>query len=234
MVVQNQHEMLGGFTPSLFQSIETVSHSGTQGSLGSSYAINSGTALYHVGDPCVSVYKILTGFFKITSETPNGNEKVLGFKIPDDIIGIDGIDEIQHSRNAIALQDSTVLRIRCFNFETFDKNTTDYRHEIYAILCKEIINQQGTMSVMENMSGRAKVADFILLLSNRLKKISLSQSEFTLFMSNIEIASYLGLAHETFSRTFMQLEQEKVIAIEHRKITILDRQRLQAIATNKL
>lgn len=232
MAIQHQHGLSGNFTPSLFQAIESVAHPGITSPLCSRYHIVSGSALYRIGEPCTSIYKISTGFFKITGEKPNGHEQVLGFQIPDDIIGLEGIDEGQHNRNAIALQDSVVLQIPFFALETPDKNAMDLRHGIYALMCEEIMRQQNAILTMGSMDARARVAVFILHLSNRFKKVGYSQSEFNLFMNRADIASYLGLASETISRVLSQLEQDKIIAVDYRRLIILDRERLLSIGNS--
>ena len=51
----------------------------------------------------------------------------------------------------------------------------------------------------------------------------------TLPLAKGSVASYLGTVHETLSRTFARLIREKVISVEGRKITILDRERLERL-----
>jgi CRP/FNR family transcriptional regulator len=51
----------------------------------------------------------------------------------------------------------------------------------------------------------------------------------TLPMAKGAVASYLGTAHETLSRSFARLIREKVVAVEGRKVTILDREKLERL-----
>ena len=51
----------------------------------------------------------------------------------------------------------------------------------------------------------------------------------TLPLEKGSVASYLGTVHETLSRTFARLIRDKVIAVEGRKITILDRDKLERL-----
>jgi CRP/FNR family transcriptional regulator len=43
------------------------------------------------------------------------------------------------------------------------------------------------------------------------------------------IASYLGTAHETLSRTLAKLIRDKVVSVEGNRVTILDRRKLERL-----
>ena len=49
-------------------------------------------------------------------------------------------------------------------------------------------------------------------------------------MSRQDIGNYLGLTAETISRTFSHFKENKIISIEHKKINILQLDRLKLIA----
>jgi CRP/FNR family transcriptional regulator len=51
----------------------------------------------------------------------------------------------------------------------------------------------------------------------------------TLPLAKGSVASYLGTVHETLSRTFARLIREEVIAVDGRRITILDRDQLERL-----
>ena len=51
-------------------------------------------------------------------------------------------------------------------------------------------------------------------------------------MGRREIASHLGVAHETVSRSFQALARWDVLGVSNRKVEILDREGLKALARN--
>jgi CRP/FNR family transcriptional regulator len=55
------------------------------------------------------------------------------------------------------------------------------------------------------------------------------QPVLTLPLTKGSVASYLGTVHETLSRTFARLIREKIVAVEGRRITILDREKLERL-----
>lgn len=71
---------------------------------------------------------------------------------------------------------------------------------------------------------------FLHSLSERLEHAGYNGSEFRLSMSREDIASYLGLALETVSRLLTRLADDGVIAVERRRLRILDPAALAAAA----
>ena len=56
-----------------------------------------------------------------------------------------------------------------------------------------------------------------------------SRPEIVLPMAKGTIASYLGTVHETLSRTFARLIKEKIVAVDGRRVTILDEDGLKRL-----
>ncbi len=75
-----------------------------------------------------------------------------------------------------------------------------------------------------------RVATFPLNLSERFGQRGLSTQEFYLSMARQDIANYLGITLETASRTFRQLHDDGLIAVERRYVCIRDRARLEVLA----
>jgi CRP/FNR family transcriptional regulator len=73
------------------------------------------------------------------------------------------------------------------------------------------------------------MAYFLLDISKRMQDHGLSSSRINLTMTRHDIANYLGLAVETVSRMLTRLQKSKVIRVERRSVTILDRTQLQKI-----
>lgn len=189
--------------------------------------IKAGTALFRAGDPSTSLYTIVAGFFKTIGERQDGNEQILGFHMPNEMLGLAGIDHKRYTRNAIALQDSVVTQ---FPFPTQGDNSDEQSHtlrqQLYRNLGDELIREQNAILLLGCMSAKAKIAAFFLQLSDRFMRFGYSQTEFNLFMSRYDIASYLGVVIETLSRTLSQMEREGLIAISGRNVRILNRQGL--------
>ena len=75
-----------------------------------------------------------------------------------------------------------------------------------------------------------RIALFLHGLSERFRHIGQSATQFRLPMSREDIAHFLGLALETVSRGFTKLQEDGVIAVDGRRIEILDVAELERLA----
>ena len=67
-----------------------------------------------------------------------------------------------------------------------------------------------------------RLAMFLIGLSQRFGARGLSDLRFQLSMSRHDIANYLGMAPETISRQFKRMQDQNLISINNRDITIID------------
>ena len=79
---------------------------------------------------------------------------------------------------------------------------------------------------------RSRLAAFLLNLTQRLQARGFSASSLVLRMTCEEIGSYLGLKLETVSRTFSKFQEDGVLDVKQRQITVLDPQALQRLISN--
>lgn len=76
-----------------------------------------------------------------------------------------------------------------------------------------------------------KLAIFLLAISQRMKARGFSETEFNLSMSRSDIANFLGIAAETVSREFTQLQKDGVIQVDRRQVQIDCIDSLKSIAS---
>lgn len=96
-------------------------------------------------------------------------------------------------------------------------------------MSREIAADHGMMMLLGTMTAEQKLAAFILNLSQRLAARGLSPTVFRLSMSREEIGNYLGLKLETVSRTFSKLQEDGLLHVERRNLTITDLPVLQRL-----
>ncbi|MBK8105248.1 MAG: helix-turn-helix domain-containing protein [Betaproteobacteria bacterium] len=77
-----------------------------------------------------------------------------------------------------------------------------------------------TQYLMSAPSSEVRVARFVL--AQRQRALGHSDRRLRLSMTRRDIASYLGVAHETVSRALTALAQDGCIAVSHRDIEITD------------
>lgn len=192
-------------------------------------AIARGDTLFRSGDSFQSLYAVRTGFFKTCVTAEDGRDQVTGFQMAGELLGLDGISTDRHSVDAVALEDSQVCVIPYGELEALSREFTDLQHQFHRIMSREIVRDHGVMLLLGSMRAEERLAAFLTNLTQRLKARGFSSSSLILRMTREEIGSYLGLKLETVSRTFSKFQDDGLLEVRQRQITILDQGGLQKI-----
>lgn len=192
--------------------------------------VRRGEPLFRSGDRFDAVYPIRLGFFKTRVSSDDGREQVTGFPMPGDILGFDAISAGAFQCDAIALEDAEVCVVPFDRLESLSREFTPLQRQLHRVLSREIVRDQGVMMLLGTMRAEQRIATFVLNLSQRFAQRGFSPREFILRMTREEIGNYLGLKLETVSRTFSKLQEEGVIAVDQKRLTLVDTNRLREIA----
>lgn len=188
-----------------------------------------GEDLYLAGAPFSAIYAIRSGFFKNEMVFEDGRQQVMGFHMPGDILGVDGIASDRYACNAVALENSEVCVIPFSRLEEISREVHSLQHQFHQFLSREMMRDQGVMLLLGSMRADARLAAFLLNLSLRFEARGYSASEFNLRMTREEIGSFIGLQLETVSRLFSKFQEVKLIAVMQKNIRILDAAGLRQI-----
>jgi CRP/FNR family transcriptional regulator len=187
-----------------------------------------GETLYRPGDPFHALYAIRTGFFKGFVLTDDGRTQVTGFQMPGDIMGLDGIEDERHQLQVEALETAEVCVLPYDELEQSAARIPMLQRGLHRMMSREIVREQGLMLLLGTMRADARVAAFLLNLSQRFAERGYSSREFNLRMSREEMGSFLGLKLETVSRAISRFQEKKLICAQHRYIKLQDIDGLRA------
>ncbi|HEV6964502.1 MULTISPECIES: fumarate/nitrate reduction transcriptional regulator Fnr [Roseateles] len=194
--------------------------------------VQRGDHLFRNGERFEALYAVRTGFFKTCVNSEDGRDQVTGFQMAGELLGLDGISSDHHHCDAVALEDSSVCVIPYSQLEELSREFTVLQHQFHKIMSREIVRDHGVMLLLGNMRAEERLAAFLLNLTQRLQARGFSASSVVLRMTREEIGSYLGLKLETVSRTFSKFQEEGVLDVKQRQITVLDLQALQGLVSN--
>lgn len=178
--------------------------------------------LYRAGDPFHALYAIRVGSLKATLLAEDGREQVMGFHMPGEILGLDGVGTNRHEAVAIALEDAEVCVIPFANIQDLARRLPALQQNLHQIMSKEIMRDQGMMLLIGSMNSEERLAVFLLNLAERHRRRGFSSTEFVLRMTRAEIGSYLGLKLETVSRLFSRFQEGALIQVQGRTLKLLD------------
>ena len=185
-----------------------------------------GDYLFEPGDKFKSVYAIRSGSMKVYSTNKEGNEQVIGFYLPGELLGLDAIDSQVHSSSAVALETASICEIPFDSIDELSKNIHNLQTHMYRLLSREIRQDQELQMLLAKNTAEVRIAAFLMNLSLRFEQRKLSSNCFRLPMARTEIGNFLGLAVETVSRVFTRFQKSGVISADGKEIETLDRSTL--------
>ena len=185
--------------------------------------------LFRAGDTNRSIYAVLSGSVKTLVDNPNGEEQIVGFHLPGELLGMDGFSGDAHTCSAVALETSSVCEFPLESLDEVCHVVPSIQYAMRRIMGREVTKDHAMLLLLGRMSAEEKLASFLISLSKRMAQRHWKPSEFNLTMPRQDIANYLGLAVETVSRLFAHLQDAEIIEVDRRRVNICDMERLQAI-----
>lgn len=188
-----------------------------------------GTHVYRAGDEFHSLYAVRSGSIKVYALDEEGEEQILGFHLPGEILGMDAISRDQHACSAKVLETTTVCEIPFERLHELSLQLPSLQKQLFRLLSHEINQDEEMLLVLGRKNAEERLATFLLSLSERFHRRGFSPTEFHLSMSRHDIGNYLGLAVETVSRLFRRFQDEGLLNVQRKHIRILDLARLEGI-----
>ena len=156
--------------------------------------------LFHEGAGAEAMHFVRAGTFKIFRTAEDGYEQVLGFAGRGEVMGFDAISAGTHPTAAMALEDSSVFVVLLCDFFSLGQRISALDTLVHRAVSGALANRAELADVMAAVAAEVRLARFLLQLSQRMAACGQSPRRFHLRMSRRDIASYLGVAHETVSR----------------------------------
>ncbi|MEG0185832.1 MAG: helix-turn-helix domain-containing protein [Stenotrophomonas sp.] len=187
----------------------------------------AGEHIFRAGDAFDSIAAVRGGMVKTYLNDSQGNEQVLGFSLPGEVIGLNAIHGARYPCNAVALDTVYLCRFSFPRISMLASRMPGLQAKLFSLLSAEI----GKVALMAaNHRTEERMAAFLLDLSERYARRGFSPLRFNLSMSRVEIANYLRMAPETASRVLRRLSDDGVIAVNQREMQVLQPDRLAALA----
>lgn len=191
----------------------------------------SGEHIFREGDPFSAIAAVRAGTVKTYVIDDAGNEQVLGFFLPGEVIGLNAISQAHYPCNAIALDTVMLCRFSFPKIATLALRMPGLQQQLFKLLSSDI-NKAALLA--GDYLADERMAAFLVSLSRRYAQRGFSGSCFHLTMARIDIANYLRLAAETVSRVLRRLENDGLIRVDRRELLILDLARLTERARSVL
>lgn len=190
--------------------------------------VAAGDHLMYMGAPSDALYFVCTGTFKIFRTDEDGYEQVLAFVGRREVLAFDALCMETHPTAATALEDATVYVIPKAELPALSRAAPALEQELRRAGSRALTRTRELVDVMAAVASEVRLARFLLQLSRQMAASGQSPRRFHLRMGRRDIASMLGVAHETVSRSFTALALARLIHVSDRDVEILDMDGLKA------
>ncbi|MBA6109957.1 helix-turn-helix domain-containing protein [Pseudomonas asiatica] len=187
--------------------------------------LKRGEYLFKADEPMGHVFALRSGVIKNFLIDSEGNERVTGFVLPGEILGLDAIGASHYRSYALALDVSLVCSIRLDQLVDLSGQIPGLRYQLLHMLSLGI---QGKDEHLRCCHGRAeqRLSLFLLGMAARYQERGLRADVLNLPMSRGDIANYLDLTLETVSRLFSRFNQAGLLQCVGREVRLIDQQGL--------
>lgn len=190
---------------------------------------HAGDRIFMTGEEFNSIAAVRAGMVKTFVIDSNGNEQVLGFSLPGEVIGLNAIHTSRYPCSAIALDTVYLCQFSFPKMSLLASRMPGLQARLFSLLSAEI----GKVALLAaNYRTEERMAAFLLDLSERYARRGFSAARFNLTMSRAEIANYLRMAPETVSRALKRLTSDGVITVKQREIIVLQPDKLADFASS--
>ena len=191
--------------------------------------LRRGENLLKTGDAFYCLYAVRSGGIKSCMTSADGDERILGFFLPGDLVGLDALGSGRHSCSAVALGITSVCAVPFSSLTNLCTACPRLRQQIHRLIGEAIAQDHASLFLLGSRSAEERLASFLLSLSSRFRRRGFSDREFNLSMTRGEIGNYLGLALGTVSRLLKTLSERGVLNVRARYIRINDIDYLRAV-----
>lgn len=191
------------------------------------WCVRAGASLLREGDHDERVFVVRSGSLKCVKTLEDGYEQVLAFAQPGDLLGYEVLHGGARPFTAIALEHATVYALTLAQLRG---GLPGLDEGLRQAMSRQLAGAAETAELMSAVTADVRLARFLLWVSARMARAGQSPRRFRLRMGRRDIASFLGTAHETTSRSFTTLAELGLVTVNNREVEILDMPGLKARA----
>ncbi len=187
--------------------------------------------VYLPGDPGQSVFFINGGRVKISKVTRDGKELTLAYRGPGDVFGeLVLIDGGPREEMAEAMENALITEVERGEFERLVQREPMVGYRLTKIVAERRREVENKIEALIFKDVNAKLAELLLRLSVEYGVEERRGTLLAVKITHQEMANLIGSTRETVSLTLSQFKRRDLIATDGRKVILVDREGLKALA----
>lgn len=186
----------------------------------------AGEAVIWQGDPCESVYCVISGEVEIYRISPNGREQILDrmssglwFNLVPALIA-----DAKNQANVRALTDSRLLSISRSNFTRLLVDFPVFGLAVARYFAQRLAHMTSMIETLSIYSVRQRLAQFLISQADGVGGSG------TVRWTQTDMANRLGTVRDVLGRALRRMADEGMLRIEREKILLLDKEKLMRAA----
>lgn len=152
--------------------------------------MHAGEEVFRHGEPFAAIYAVRAGMVKTRRIDEQGREQILGFFLPGELIGLNGLYTARYPCDAVALDTVTLCRFSFPQLSVLATRLPGIQETLFRLMSKDIVN---AALLGGDYSADERLAAFLLNLSDRFAERGYSATRLHLMMPRSDIANYLRL-----------------------------------------
>ncbi len=191
--------------------------------------LHSGDIIYRMGDRLDGIYLVNSGAVKLFRTSECGDQQIVGFYMPGELIGLDALADGVSRSTAVALDTSNISLIPFSAVLSSDQEFG--KIELIRRIGTTLIRDNDLIMMLSQRTADRRLAWFLVEFSDRLAERGIFPGEFTLPMTRTDISVFLGLAVETVCRELARFCEAGLVRKNRRRLYLLDIEALRQIAS---
>lgn len=187
--------------------------------------------LIREGDPPRVISAVVSGWACRYKTLPDGRRQIVAFFVPGDLcdLNIYLLREMDHNIGAI-----TTLKIAEISPQQFDEALYRRPRILQALWWNELVvtatQREWTLNIGQR-SAYERLAHLMAEMYIRLEAVGLASNDSLDWpLTQTDLADATGLTAVHVNRTLQQMRKDKLIELEHKRLNILDMDRLKGVA----
>ncbi|WP_134686371.1 Crp/Fnr family transcriptional regulator [Brevibacillus migulae] len=181
------------------------------------------------GEKRTAVFFIQEGIIKIYKTDINGNEQIVNFLKKGDMFPHVGFfDQSPYPATAEVVETAELIAIPIQLFEQTLLEVPSIAIKVMRVLGSKILELQHKLQAFSVHDVNYRIISILLRIAHEHGKQNGNVIQIDIPLTHQEFANMVGSTRETVNRLFNQLKKEEIIAINRKRITILDVEALEA------
>ncbi len=190
----------------------------------------AGQRIIMEGSTAKGIYFVENGQVKIYKSDSRGQEIILRFAKPGDVIGFNASEESnEYQVSAMAITDATVCFLDSQTFMDLTGRFLELAIELLRFYKKELSGLEQKSLKLATMTVPQKVADALLTMETAFGSTGMNHT-LNLILSRQDIANLAGTTKEQVSKVISDLKSQRIVETQGKFISILQPERLHELA----